>query len=67
METRAFVELTQNELNTLITVCNVRLSEIRDLYDRTKAPGQNTLYVANEYLRLKKALIMLEQPEWKTV
>ena len=67
METRAFVELTQNELNTLITACNVRLSEIRDLYDRTKAAGQNTSYVANEYLRLKKALIMLEQPEWKTV
>lgn len=67
METRAFVELTQEELNTLITACNVRLSEIRDLYDRTKAAGQNTSYIISEYLKLKKALIMLQQPEWKTV
>lgn len=65
--TKAFIELTQEQLNTLITAAHVRMSELQELYGEAKASGQNADWIRNEYLRLKSAAMMLEQPTWRDI
>lgn len=67
MITKAFIELTSDQLNSLITASNIRLGEIKETYEKCKAAGKNADYYLNEYWRLKKAIIMLEQPDWRTI
>lgn len=62
---KALIEFTQDELITTITACEIRLIELRDLYERMKQAGENTARIYSEYIKLKKAIIMLNQPCWK--
>ena len=45
---KALIEFTQDELTTTITACEIRLIELRDLYERMKQAGKIPReYIAN--------------------
>ena len=56
------VEMTLDELNTLITACSVRLQELSNLYEREK--GCYSAHVLREYDKLFQVRAALENAEF---
>lgn len=64
---KAFIELTQEQMITIITACQIRLSTMNDLYERAKQKNltPDIVFAKKEYWLAKEALDVLNQAEWR--
>ena len=66
LQTIKRVELTENNLNTLLTCINIRMNELRVLREKSTQPNDIN-HVTAEYARLKALLLKVERTDFELI